>query len=133
MTSVTPWHSDTIMDLYREEILDHYKNPRNFGELTDFELKDSDRNSSCGDNLEMGVKVKNNKIIEIQFTGVGCAVSMASASMLTEMLKGKTLAQAGKINDAAMLKRLGIPISLTRQKCATLGVAIWQKLKAKLK
>lgn len=133
MTVVTPWHSDTIMDLYREEILDHYKNPRNFGEVKNFVLKDSDRNSSCGDSLEMGVRVKNGKITDIKFTGVGCAISLASASMLTEMLKGKTLKQAAKINDAVMLKRLGIPISLTRQKCATLGVAIWQKLKPKLK
>ena len=121
------------MDLYREEILDHYKHPRNFGDLTDFEFKDSDRNSSCGDSLEMGIKVKGGKIIDIRFTGIGCAISLASASMLTEMLKGKTLVQAAKIDDAAMLKRLGIPISLTRQKCATLGVAIWQKLKPQLK
>lgn len=121
------------MDLYREEILDHYKNPRNFGELTDFKLKDSDRNSSCGDSLEMGVKVKYDKIIDVKFAGIGCAISLASASMLTEMLKGKTLAQAKKINDVVMLKRLGISISLTRQKCALLGVAVWQKLKLKLK
>ena len=121
------------MDLYREEILDHYKNPRNFGPLDGFSLKDSDRNSSCGDNLEMGLKVKDGKIIDIQFTGIGCAISLASASMLTEMLLGKTLARAGKIDDQAMLKRLGIPISFTRQKCALLGVTIWQKLKQKLK
>ena len=121
------------MDLYREEILDHYKNPRNFGDLNGFEIKDSDRNSSCGDSLEMGVKVNNGKIIDVQFTGIGCAISLASASMLTEILKGKTLAQAGKIDDQAMLKRLGIPISITRQKCALLGVVIWQKLKLKLK
>ncbi len=121
------------MDLYRQEILDHYKNPRNFGPLDGFGQKASDRNSSCGDSLEMGIKVKNGKIIDVKFTGVGCAISLASASMLTEMLEGKTLAQAGKIDDAAMLKRLGIPISLTRQKCALLGVAIWQKLKPLLK
>ena len=121
------------MDLYREEILDHYKNPRNFGDLKDFAVKESDRNSSCGDSLAMGIKVKNGKIADVKFTGVGCAISLASASMLTEMLKGKNLVQAVKIDDAAMLKRLGIPISLTRQKCATLGVAIWQKLKPILK
>jgi len=121
------------MDLYREEILDHYKNPRNFGDLKDFNSKAADRNSSCGDILEMGIKTKAGKITEVRFSGVGCAISLASASMLTEMLKGKTLNEAGKIDDAAMLKRLGIPISLTRQKCATLGVAIWQKLKPQLK
>ncbi len=121
------------MDLYREEILDHYKNPRNFGDLKEFVIKDSDRNSSCGDSLEMGVKVKNGKISEVKFSGIGCAISLAAASMLTEMLLGKNIAEAKKIDDAAMLKRLGIPISITRQKCATLGVAIWQKLKPKLK
>ncbi|MDP4030833.1 MAG: SUF system NifU family Fe-S cluster assembly protein [Candidatus Beckwithbacteria bacterium] len=119
------------MDLYREEILDHYKHPRNFGPLDGFDIKEADRNSSCGDSLEMGVKIKDGKIVDVKFTGVGCAISMASASMLTEMLKGKTIKQAAKIDDQAMLKRLGIPISLTRQKCATLGVAIWQKLTQK--
>jgi nitrogen fixation NifU-like protein len=82
------------MDLYREEILDHYKHPRHFGDLKDFETKDSDRNSSCGDSLEMGVKVKNGKIIDVKFSGLGCAISMAAASMLTEMLLGKTVTQA---------------------------------------
>ena len=121
------------MDLYRQEILDHYKNPRNFGPIEGFAHKESDRNSSCGDSLEMGVKVVKGKISDIKFTGAGCAISLASASMLTEMLLGKTLKQAEKIDDAAMLKRLHIPISLTRQKCALLGVVIWQKLKVNLK
>lgn len=121
------------MDLYREEILDHYKNPRNFGSPDDFKLKEADRNSSCGDSLEMGIKTEKGKIIDVRFSGTGCAISLASASMLTEMLLGKTLKQAAKINDQVMLKRLGIPISLTRQKCALLGVAVWEKLKAKIK
>jgi nitrogen fixation NifU-like protein len=121
------------MDLYREEILDHYKQPRHFGPLDGFNLKEADQNSSCGDSLAMGVKIKNGKIIDIKFTGSGCAVSMAAASMLTEMLLGKTLTQAAKVDEAAILKRLGIPISLTRQRCALLGVAVWQKLKLKLK
>lgn len=121
------------MDLYREEILDHYKNPRNFGDLKDFTLKDADRNSSCGDNLEMGIKITKGKIVDIKFSGVGCAISLASASMLTEMLLGKTLKQACRLQEADMLKRLGIPISLTRQKCALLGFVIWEKLKNKLK
>jgi nitrogen fixation NifU-like protein len=120
------------MDLYREEILDHYKNPRNFGTVKGFKFRGSDRNSSCGDSLEMGLEVKNGKITEVKFTGVGCAISMAATSMLTEMLLGKTVAEAKKIDDTAMLKRLGISISITRQKCATLGVAIWQKLKENL-
>jgi len=121
------------MDIYRQEILDHYKNPRNFGDLADFKIKDSDSNSSCGDSLTIGVKVAKGKIVDIRFTGVGCAISMASASMLTEMLVGKTLKQADKINDKTMLKRLGIPISLTRRRCALLGVTVWEKLKLKLK
>lgn len=120
------------MDLYREEILDHYKYPRNKGELTGFELVESDRNSSCGDSLELGIKIEKNKIVEVKFNGVGCAISLAAASMLTEMLMGKTLKQAVKITDKMMLKRLGIPISLTRQKCALLGVSVWQKLQKKL-
>lgn len=116
------------MDLYRQEILDHYKNPRNFGDLKDFALKGSDRNSSCGDSLEMGIKVEKGKIVDVKFSGIGCAISLASASMLTEMLKGKTVKQAAKLTETDMLKRLGIPISITRQKCALLGFVIWQKL-----
>ena len=91
------------MDIYREEILDHYKRPRNFGPLPAGGLKATDRNASCGDVIEIGIRFqnekrirrlaeKNEKIIhDIKFQGEGCAIAMASTSMLTEMVKGKTV------------------------------------------
>ena len=124
------------MDIYREEILDHYKNPRNFypGESASWRRsgvgwkKAMDRNASCGDVIEIGIKTKQGKISEIKFTGEGCAIAMASTSMLTEMVKGKTVAQAKKLTDKDMIKKLGINISLGRRKCATLGLVVLKKL-----
>jgi len=124
------------MDLYREEILDHYKRPRNFGPLPVGGLKASDRNASCGDIIEIGIrfqnekrKTKNEKIIQdIKFQGEGCAIAIASTSMLTEMVKGKTIEQAKKLTDKDMVKKLGINISLGRKKCAQLGLVVLQKL-----
>lgn len=116
------------MDLYREEILDHYKRPRNFGPLPVDGLKASDRNASCGDIIEIGVKIKAGKIEEIKFQGEGCAIAIASTSMLTEMVKGKTIEQAKKLTDKDMVKKLGINISLGRKKCAQLGLVVLQKL-----
>lgn len=116
------------MDLYREEILDHYKNPRNFGSVEKFKNKAMDRNASCGDVIEMGLVIEKGKIKEIKFSGVGCAVAMASTSMLTEMIKGKTLAQAKRITEKDMIKKLGINISLGRRKCATLGLIVFKKM-----
>ena len=115
------------MDIYREEILDHYKRPRNFGPLPVSGLKAMDRNASCGDVIEIGVKIKVGKIDDIKFQGEGCAIAMAATSMLTEMVKGKTIEQAKKLTDKDMMKKLGINISLGRKKCATLGLVVLQK------
>jgi len=116
------------MDIYREEILDHYKNPRNFGPLPVGGLKAMDRNASCGDVIEIGVKIEKSKISEIKFQGEGCAIAMAATSMLTEMVKGKTVEQAKKLTDKDMMKKLRINISMGRRKCATLGLVVLQKL-----
>ena len=115
------------MDIYREEILDHYKNPRNFGPLPGATKKASDRNASCGDVIEIGVRIKAGKIEEIKFQGEGCAIAIASTSMLTEMVKGKTVEKVKKLTDKDMIKKLGINISLGRKKCAQLGLVVLQK------
>lgn len=115
------------MDIYREEILDHYKRPRNFGPLPAGGLKAMDRNASCGDVIEIGVKTEGGKIEEIKFQGEGCAIAMAATSMLTEMVKGKTVKKVKKLTDKDMIKKLGINISLGRKKCATLGLVVLQK------
>ena len=120
------------MDIYREEILDHYKRPRNFSPTKPWRSGvgwsvASDRNASCGDVIEIGVKIKAGKIDDIKFQGEGCAIAMAATSMLTEMVKGKTIEQAKKLTDKDMMKKLGINISLGRKKCATLGLVVLQK------
>ena len=109
-------------DLYRDYILDHYKNPRNFGELPDATNRYSDNNPLCGDELTIALKVAGDRVEDVKFTGKGCAISQASASMLTEQVKGKTLDEIKAIDRAAVLENLGITISPARIKCAMLSL-----------
>jgi len=121
------------MDLYREEIIDHYKNPRNFGELADFDFHTFEVNTLCGDNMEIFIKVNKNKIIDIKFRSVGCAISMAAASMMTETLKGQDIKKIAKVDEDFMLKLLGGEISPARKKCAFLPLQALRKATIKLK
>lgn len=127
------------MDLYAENILDHYRNPRNFGTLKGCDHKAKGANPMCGDKLIMELKAtQTGKISEAKFHGIGCAISQASASMLTEKLKGMTLAQAEKINNDDIYKMLAVPISQSRVKCAllsltTLKSALSGQVKVKVK
>ena len=109
-------------DLYRDYILDHYKNPRNFGELPEATNRYSDNTPLCGDELTMALKVVEDRVVDVKFTGKGCAISQASASMLTERVMGKTLEEIKAIDRAAILENLGIPISPARVKCAMLSL-----------
>jgi len=123
------------MDIYREEILDHFKKPRNWGLVTTASkgwVKAKEVNGSCGDVMEMGLRVKKGRIEEVKFQGEGCAISMAAGSMLTEMIKGKKIKEVEKMSDKEMIDRLGIKISSGRKKCATLGLEVCQKLLKKL-
>ncbi|HBU21970.1 TPA: hypothetical protein DEB02_03435, partial [Candidatus Beckwithbacteria bacterium] len=116
------------MDIYREEILDHYKNPRNFGPTSlkasrgERVFKARETNASCGDVMEMAVVLKGGRLSAIKFEGEGCAVSMAAASMLTEKVKGKKVAEAEKMTDDEMIGLLKIEVGPTRRKGATLGL-----------
>jgi nitrogen fixation NifU-like protein len=124
-----------FMDIYREEILDHYKNPRNWGAPKANEkgmVKTEGSNSHCGDRVTMWAKLKNGRIEAIKFKAEGCAICVAATSKLTEALKGKKLAEAKKLKPEAAEALLGIKLSLARQKCARLGFAVWQELQAKL-
>ncbi len=109
-------------DLYRDYILDHYKNPRNFGELDPATHRYSDSNPLCGDELTMALRVVDGRVEDIRFTGKGCAISQASASMLTEQVKGKTLEEVRAIDRDDVLENLGITISPARIKCAMLSL-----------
>ncbi len=119
-------------DLYRQNILDHFKNPRNYGKLDNPDIEADEENISCGDRIGMGIKIKYQKsnikyIEEIKFHGEGCAITMASASLLTEKVKGKNLEDAKKIGKDEIMKMLGVTLTPTRMKCALLPLEVLQK------
>ena len=109
---------------YREYILDHYKNPRNFGRLEHPDISHEEDNPLCGDVIGMDFQVNAGVIEDIRFHGRGCAISQASASLLTERLKGMSLEQARKIGKEDVLGELGIQISPARIKCALLSLKV---------
>ncbi len=109
-------------EIYKENILDHFRNPRNFGELKICEICHSELNPTCGDMVKIFVKLKENKIKEAKFKGNGCAISMASASMLTEKIKGKNLGEVKKMNDDEINRMLGISLGPVRAKCGMLSL-----------
>ena len=109
---------------YREYILDHYKNPRNYGRLERPDITHEEDNSLCGDVVGMAFSIKDGVIEDIRFHGRGCAISQASASLLTERLKGMALDDAKKIDKNDVLGELGIQISPARIKCALLSLKV---------
>ena len=114
-------------DFYRELILDYYRNPRNFGKLDPHDIDARDTNPLCGDEIEMQIKVSadKDKIEEIKFIGKGCAISQASASMLTEMAKGKPLEWVKGLSRDDIQKMLGTSdLGPARIKCAMLSVKV---------
>jgi nitrogen fixation NifU-like protein len=115
------------MDIYREIILDHYKHPRNFGHLPKPDVKIEEGNVTCGDRIIMEIKVEEGKIEDIRFSGEGCAISQASASMLTEKAKGMELTAVEKLDAEYVLSLLGTTLTPSRTKCALLSLEVLQK------
>lgn len=110
-------------DFYKENILDHYRYPRNAGTLDNPTHSHEEHNPLCGDVIRIDLRVNEDNIIEqVAFKGRGCAISQASASMLTEMIEGKSLEEAKQIGKEEILEALGIPIGPTRLKCALLSL-----------
>jgi nitrogen fixation protein NifU and related proteins len=109
---------------YREYILDHYKNPRNYGRLDHPDITHEEDNPLCGDVVGMDFQIRDGVIEDIRFHGRGCAISQASASLLTERLKGIALDEAKKIDKNDVLGELGIQISPARIKCALLPLKV---------
>ena len=109
---------------YREYILDHYKNPRNFGRLEKPDITHEEDNPLCGDVVGLDFKVTDGVIEDVRFHGRGCAISQASASLLTERLKGLSLEEARKISKEDVFEDLGIDISPARIKCALLSLKV---------
>jgi nitrogen fixation NifU-like protein len=111
-------------DIYKDIILDYYRNPRNFGDLQDPDVRTKDSNPLCGDIIEMQLKIKDGRVEDIRFKGKGCAISQAAASMLTEVIKGKTLDEVKAMGKPDVLELLGIDPGPTRIKCALLGLKV---------
>lgn len=112
------------MDYYREYILDHYRNPRNYGTLEHPDAHAEDSNPLCGDQLAIDLLVEDNLVKEVRFKGRGCAISQASASMLSEMIEGHTVDEVIKLGKDDVLDALGISISPARTKCAFLSLRV---------
>lgn len=118
------------MDLYREEVMDHYEHPRNQGELEGEQvLTDRESNASCGDMVQFYLKIENGKIMEVKWTGVGCAITTAAASKLSEWLVGKKLGELKKMNeDELVQKGVGFEVNPGRIKCLMLPVKVVKRI-----
>jgi nitrogen fixation NifU-like protein len=114
-----------VDEIYREYILEHYKHPHNWGELDTADLEFEDTNPLCGDELKVQLNVgEDGKIQQVAFSGHGCAISQASASMASDEVKGMTPDELLKLDKSFVLELLGIDISATRMKCALLSLKV---------
>lgn len=113
-----------MSDIYREQILDLARNPHNHGTLDPNDASYEDTNPLCGDRVRIDLNIEGDRIREILFSGRGCAISQASASLLTDMVEGETLEDAAAISNDDMLDELGVPVSPARVKCALLGLHV---------
>lgn len=112
-------------ELYREQILEHYKRPRNFGVLEDPDLEFEDSNPFCGDHQHVTIRLDDeDRVAEVRFDGQGCAISTAATSLLTDELAGKSREELLRLDKQVVLDLLGIDISATRMKCAMLGLKV---------
>lgn len=119
------------MDIYADIILDLWRNPANFGQLDNADLEAYELNPLCGDEIKIQIKLKGlngqSKVKDCKFTGNGCAISVASTSLLTEFAKDKSLPELVKITEKDIFKFLGIEIGPQRIKCAILPLAVLRK------
>lgn len=112
-------------ELYREQILEHYKRPHNFGRLAKPDLEFEDTNPFCGDEQHVTIRLdEEDKVAEVAFEGQGCAISTAATSLLTDELVGKSRQELLRLPKELVLDLLGIEISATRMKCAMLGLKV---------
>ncbi len=112
-------------ELYRDQILEHYKRPHNFGHLDDPDLEFEDTNPFCGDEQRVTIRLDDEgRVAEVAFDGQGCAISTAATSLLTDELVGMTREELIRMPKETVLELLGIDISATRMKCAMLGLKV---------
>ena len=119
-------------DLYRDYILEHYRRPHNFGPIERATASHEGANPLCGDRITLQLRVLAGVVDGVGFTGRGCAISQASASLLTDEIKGKPLSQVASMAPQDVLDLLGIDISPARMKCAMLSLDTLQKTLADL-
>lgn len=115
------------MSLYQDQILDHYRNPRNYGSLDHATHRADAKNPTCGDSLHMDIAVQNGTISDVRFTGSGCAISQASASLLTEYVKDQTIERVRAIEPRDVLELLRVALSPARLKCGLLSLETLHK------
>jgi nitrogen fixation protein NifU and related proteins len=111
-------------ELYREFILDHYKNPRGHGVVEPADAEAEGMNPLCGDEVAISVSFDGDKIDDVKFRGRGCAISQAATSMLMEMVKGRSAAEVAEMSREELLEEVGIPLTPIRLKCALLGLGV---------
>jgi nitrogen fixation NifU-like protein len=109
-------------EMFRENILEHYRHPRNQGTLEQPDITYEDANPLCGDRIRMDLQVKDGKIDAVRFSGHGCSISQAAASMLSERIEGRPLEEVRKLTRDDMLEMLGIELGPVRLKCALLAL-----------
>lgn len=114
-------------ELYKQHIMDHYRRPRNKEELEDPDVIQPAKNAACGDSYILYLKIRDGSITKATFSGVGCAVSQASASILTERVTGMTVPHALRLTEGDVYAMLGVPISAGREKCALLLFRAFQE------
>jgi nitrogen fixation NifU-like protein len=110
--------------LYREVILDHYKNPRGHGVIEGADAQAEGQNPLCGDEVSIAVAFEGDTIADVKFQGRGCAISQAATSMLMDMVKGRTAQEVATMSRDELLDEVGIPLTPVRLKCALLGLGV---------
>ncbi len=115
------------MDIYREQIIDLYEHPLNYGELETADFSYEEDNPLCGDVIRIDVRLDDrNRVAEVAWQGNGCVISQASASLLTEEIKGMTLAELRNFSAERLLALVAVPLSQARRKCALLSLKVLQ-------
>lgn len=108
--------------MYREKLLDHYHNPRNYGRIEDADAIMTLENLNCGDTISVSLKLDNGRVTAAKFEGEGCAIAVAAASMLTEEIVGKSKTEIAKINLEKLMEIMGVSLTPSRYKCAALSL-----------
>jgi nitrogen fixation protein NifU and related proteins len=110
--------------LMMDVLLEHYRHPHNFGELSPCDIAHEEGNPSCGDQIKVFMRVKNGTIQDVSYSGKGCIISQAAASILTDLVKGEPVEKVKTITKEEMLENIGIPIGPMRLKCALLALKV---------